>query len=142
MSSISTTATVWFARTGPCWCTGRPGAAASRDLERLRRLTIPRSSLLDRDLVVTPDRLTPTLAPAIRSLIARAEVITVAYPLCPAAGPAMPVDLVDTFTDGRVPQIVLDDCVSGRPELLVVALLEHLGSAHAPSPSPRFVAVS
>lgn len=113
--------TIWFARVGPCWCTGRPGASGSQDLERLRRTEVPASRLLDRDVVVTPDRLTPTLLPWIRSLL-EGDVVSVAYPLCQQAISAMPSDLVPVFENIRPPSTTIDVCVSGYPEALLAAL--------------------
>jgi len=120
------TVTVWFARTGPCWCTGRPISHGSIDLERLRRMSVPRTALLDRDVVISPELVTPGLLTPLRALLERSDVISIVYPLCAQALPAMPSELFDVLDDVASPTIRLAECVSGYPETLVAALLHHL----------------
>lgn len=129
--------TLWFARTGPCWCSGRPGASGSHDLERLRRTSVRRTPLLDTDVLMTPALVTPALLSKVRALFDRPDVLSVVYPLCPNAASVMPRDLREVLEEGEHPSITVDECVSGYPESLVVAMVEYLSEARTGSGRQR-----
>jgi hypothetical protein len=89
-------------------------------------MSVPRTALLDRDVVITPEFVTPSLVTQIRSLLERPDVISIVYPLCAQALTAMPDELFDVLDGLDRPRIRLTECVSGYPETLVAALFDHL----------------
>jgi hypothetical protein len=89
-------------------------------------MSVPRTALLNRDVVISPELVTPGLLTPLRALLKRSDVISIVYPLCAQALPAMPDELFDVLDDVVSPTIRLTECVSGYPETLVAALLHHL----------------
>ncbi len=103
----------------------------------MRRWRIPAAPLLDRDLLICPELVTPGILSRVERLLSGGPIVSVSHPLCPMAGGATPAELFPAFTDGRSPLIVLTECVGGYPELLFLELMGHLaGLVPGPVRSP------
>lgn len=129
--------TVSVLQYGPCWCRGRPGESGTFDLYRHRSVRMDLSPLSSHLLIVSDRVLNGAEATCLQVYAALPDpkcVISTAP--CPAAG---------SFWNDAPPSWVpvgelipvdasIEECLSGRPEALIGAVLSLLGSTQNTSP--------
>ena len=126
---------LWRLQFGPCWCQGLPGETGSFDFVRTYTSNVSLDSL-GFNVLILSDRVIDGFRPVFLQLHERVPEprLVLATAACPQAAPFwndLPVgwspvgDLVTV--DVRV-----DECVNGRPETLVAAVLDYATSHMTP----------
>lgn len=135
-----TSTRIWRLQYGPCWCQSAPAESAAFDFVRLRRTPADFGSLSESILIVSERVIdgTASVYRQVHSTIPDPKLV-VAAGTCPTSGRFWD-DLPNGWVDvGEVlpVDVRVDDCVSGRPEALLAALLGHLFAARHRQASVR-----
>lgn len=136
---------IWRLQYGPCWCHGLPGETGSFDFVRT---TICEAGLgnLDFNVLILSDRVIDGSQPVFLQVHQRVPSprLVVATASCPAAAAfwdELPMgwspvrDLVPIDLD-------IEECVSGHPEALMAAVLNHALSPKNANHSDREMSIS
>lgn len=124
-------ARIWLLQYGPCWCRTVPTDSGSFDYVRLRT-TVADLGMLDENLLIVSDRVVDGAARVYRRLhrdVPDPKLVVAAGP-CPHAD-----RFWDDLPNGWSPvdelfavDIHVDECISGRPEALLAAVLSHVAA--------------
>ena len=132
---------IWRLQFGPCWCHSSPAENASFDYVRLRR-TSADLGVFQENLLIVSERVIEGSAKMYREVHSNVPdpKLVIAAGTCPTAH-----SFWDNLPGGwsSVEDIIpvdirVDGCVSGNPESLLAAVLEHVFARQAPPPgSPQ-----
>ncbi len=127
---------IWRLQFGPCRCSSGPTASSSFDYMRLRRTRGEFGTMRD-NLLIVSERVIDGSAAMHRQVYSTVPdpKVVVATGTCP-----MSHDFWDDLPNGWIPveevlpvDIRVDDCVNGKPEALVAAILSHLFTQQVPN---------
>lgn len=126
-------ARIWTLLQGPCWCEGTPGKSSSFGLTRYRSVDLGR---FEAHILVVSNRVMDGSLPTLRRLYSEAPdpKLVIAVASCPTAE-----EFWEGLQGGWTPieeilevDVAVDECISGRPESLLAAVLDHLGGGKSP----------
>lgn len=133
---------IWRLQYGPCWCRSTPTDSGSFDYVRLRKTSVDLNAL-EENLLIVSERVVDGSASVFRRVcrdVPDPKLVISAGP-CPFASRFWD-ELPNGWTnvDEILPvDIHVADCISGNPEMLMVAVLEHVLARDEPrkSQGPR-----
>lgn len=120
---------IWLLQYGPCWCRSMPSDSGSFDYVRLHKTVLDLSSL-EENLFIVSERVIDGSSSVFRQVcksVPEPKLVISAGP-CPFASRFWD-ELPSGWTsiDEILPvDIHVADCISGHPEMLMTAVLEHV----------------
>lgn len=126
---------IWRLQYGPCWCNGAATESGAYDYVRMRR-TAADFGTLDKNLLIVSERVIDGSGKVYRQVHSSvpSPKLVIAAGTCPTSH-----RFWDELPNGWVPvdevlpiDIRVEQCVTGNPEALVAALLEHLFKRRPP----------
>ena len=130
--SVSTVALLQY---GPCWCRGVPGDTGSFDFIRHRKVDMDLGPLEANIVIVSERVLNGSIVRAVFDSVPAPKIV-VAAAVCPSARAfwdRAPITWVSVAELLPV-DVMIDECISGQPEMLLGAMLSHLSNQHSTGP--------
>lgn len=131
---------IWRLQYGPCWCHSPPHESSSFDYVRLRRTSADFGAMSE-NLFVVSERVIDGSASLYRQVYSTVPdpKLVVATGTCPTSS-----QFWEDLPNGWIPveevlpvDVRVEECVSGKPEALVAALLSHLFAVKGQAPRRR-----
>jgi len=123
------TTRIWRLQYGPCWCHSTPAESSAFDFVRLRRTSADLGAM-NQNLLIVSERVIDGAATVYRQVYSTVPdpKLVISAGTCPTSA-SFWEDLPNGWVSVEevIPvDVRVKECVSGRPEALVAALLSHL----------------